>query len=824
MIAKPTSTGHHQRAAALIDDYCASVRGGDVLVGSRAPDAWLAVLDEALHAGSDDLDAARARVQRRVDEIGTGFRLAGDAEERRWPLSPIPLLIDEGEWQGIAAGVAQRAQLVEMVIADVYGDQRLVAGGVIPPALVAGSAEFLRTMVGIEPTGGRHMRLYAADLARGPDGDWRVLADHAHAPVGLGYALENRLAVSRTLTGLQGRLNVERLAPFFAAWRGGLAAACDRKDPRLALLTPGRFNQSYAEQAHLARYLGLLLVEGADLAVHEDQLYLRTIEGMKRVDGVWQRVAAALLDPLNLDSTSQIGVPGLIDAVAAGQAMLANMPGCGVIESAAFAAFLPRLSVLLMGEALKIPNIATWWCGQPLEADHVRANLDDLVVAPAFGAQPLGLASRQERLVSTMTPSERDILSADLARRPVDYVGREVVRLSTMPALQNGALVARPFTLRVFAAVDAAGQWTVMPGGFARIGEEADIRAAAMGVGTGSADVVIHANGPVARVSLMNEADEDTIRRNPGTLPSRVADNLFWLGRYLERGEAILALVRASQSGGTEADHGAAFAPETMARFYNQLATYAAPQCAAAGDPSLDALGQAGLGDPTEASSVYSLLSVARMIGEGSRERLSADFWTLLDAPFPNDGGILQRVSRLQERFAAFAGQASEHMGRTAGWRFHDLGRRIERAATLCRLVRSFGHEDAGSDDLALLLDLSNMRISYRQRYTTGLSLPRVRDLVALDPYNPRSIGYQVTVINDHLAALPRLRDDGMAEVHQAAALALQARVAMLNAGALSAAVLLRIEDDLLQLSNAIGERFFLRGSTKLRAAGMTFA
>ncbi len=817
-------------AAALITAYRAEAigGGGDVVVDAhgQAAAVWHHAFDEALLAGSGNLYAARDRVQRRADEIGSGFRVTGDADQRRWPVSPLPLLIAENEWRGIAAGVVQRARLMEAVIADLYSDQRLVTGGTIPPALMTGSAQFLHQMVGVKPPGGKHMRHFAVDLARGSDGEWRVVADHTHAPIGMGYALENRLAVSRSLSGLQSRLNVERLAPFFAAWRAGLAAACNRQEPRLALLTPGHFSQSYAEQAHLARYLGLVLVEGADLAVHDDLLYLRTIEGLKRIDDLWQRVSASLIDPLTLDSTSQIGVPGLIDAVAAGHAALSNMPGCGIVEASAFSAFLPRLSVLLTGEALKLPSTATWWCGQEAEASHVMAHLDDMVIAPAFDAQPLGLPDRSGQLVSAMTPEARAALIADMARRPMDYVGQEVVRVSTMPALDDAgeSVVPRPFTLRVFAVLDDHDGWCVMPGGFVRIGAFADIRAAAMGANSRTADVIIHADRPVPPATLLAEADAHSIRRNPGTLPSRVAENLFWPGRYLERGEAVLGLVRASQGGGFELEQGAALAPDTVARLHHQLANYAAVNRAAQGGATLTDLPQAALDDPLEQASVRTLIASARAIADESRERLSADFWTLLDAPFPGDGGFLNRVARLQGRFSALGGQASEHMGRTAGWRFHDLGRRIERAATSCWVVRSFGADGALDDDLSLLLELSNMRISYRQRYPTGLWINRVRDLVALDPYNPRSIAFQVRAINDHLAALPRLGDDGMAEQHEAAALALQARVAMLNAGVLSAAVLLRIEDDLLALSDAIAARFFLRGSAPLRQAGMTIA
>ena len=267
----------------------------------------------------------------------------------------------------------------------------LVRGGRLPAALVAGSRHFRRSVIGVKPVGGHRLHIVAADLARGPDGEWRVLADHLRAPVGAGYALENRLAASRVMGALQTRLHVQRHASFFTAFREGLAASCRRENPRIGLLTPGRYNPSYPEQAHLARYLGLLLVEGADLAVRDRRLYVRTIEGLKRIDALWRRMDARFLDPLAFDARSEIGVPGLMDAIVGGDAVLANMAGVGVLESPAFAAFLPRLAPALLGEALKLPNIATWWCGQPEPHADMMERLDALMVSPAFSEPVAGL-------------------------------------------------------------------------------------------------------------------------------------------------------------------------------------------------------------------------------------------------------------------------------------------------------------------------------------------------------------------------------------------------------------------------------------------------
>lgn len=804
-------------AEAIRASYCAEAGFGDVMCGARGDDAqiWQSILEEVLTAGSGSIADAQERVQRHVQEIGTSFRLADEGEERQWPVSPLPLPIGEGEWSGIAAAIAQRAELSEMLLADIYGAQRLVTSNVLPAAALTGSPHFLRPMVGISPPGGHYLHIYAADLGRGPDGEWRILADHTRSPAGAGYALENRLAASQVIGGLTARLNIERLAPFFADLRAGIAASCERTDPRLALLTPGRFNQSYAEQAHLARYLGLLLVEGADIAVHDDRVYLRTIEGLKRVDALWQRMDARLLDPLALDSRSAIGVPGLVDAMAGGGTVVANFPGAAVLEAPMFGAFMPQLAQRLTGEALRLPNIATWWCGQAREAQHVISELDNLVIDSAFGSVPIGLGGGAQ-LGSEMRGEDRARLLQDMARRPQDYIGQEIVHLSTMPVADGGRLIARPFTLRVFAARNARGGWTVMPGGFARIGPVADVRATSIGAGTRSADVIIVGSRPVAPVTLMSGSQ--AIRRNPGTLPSRVADNLFWLGRYLERGEAVLGLVR---TGASSAIAGQDDDPTTQ-RICSQL--FASDAVHWTPDARPTEIFAAAVNNPGGSSSVVSLLAAARTIGAGSRERISPDFWQLLDTQFPSEHPFQQKNLILRARFAAFAGLAAEHMGRTAGWRFHDLGRRVERALSLTRLIRTFAGENAAANDLTALLDLSDVQISYRQRYSTGLALLPVRDLVGLDPFNPRSISFQINAIAEHLNMLPRLKDDGMAEPQQSEATGLVALMATLSAKTLTAAICDELETRIIRLSDAISLRFFLRGSETLRSAGMTLA
>ena len=459
----------------------------------------------------------------------------------------------------------------------------------------------------------------------------------------------------------------------------------------------------------------------------------------------------------------------------------------------------------------------------------VERDLDRLLIAPAFSARPLGLPAGHAIAGADLTGAARAALLADLGRRPQDYVGQEMVRLSTMPAVIGDRLEARPFTMRVFATRGPDGAWTVMPGGFARIGEAADARALAMGEGTSSADVVVHGPDAQPAVSLLPAADSLHVRRNPGTLPSRVADNFFWLGRYLERGEALLGAIRLLLGHSIDADGGAALAPATVGRLVGLIVgAGAAPHPPSLARAHLTAFARTAMEDLTT-QSVASLNASARHIGDGARDRLSADTIRLLEAPFPAQRGMLDRTGSLQRRYAALSGLAAEHMVRTDSWRFLDLGRRCERGMAVARATRLFGmrsHEDGGAspDDLSTLLDLVDSQITYRQRYPTGIARVPVVDLVALDGNNPRSLAYQVQCMTERLRELPVLTDDGMAEPQQALGVALSATLAIATAAALDAETLGDVERQLGTLSDAVARRYFLQGAEPLRAAGLTLA
>jgi uncharacterized circularly permuted ATP-grasp superfamily protein/uncharacterized alpha-E superfamily protein len=796
------------------DAYLKTAPTGDMAAGASGvmADHWRTLFARLSTVAQGDPAALADKVAHQAVDLGMAFRVTGDEQERAWPLSAVPLLIGAEEWTGIERGLTQRADLLERVIADIYGSQSLIADGRLPASVVTGSPHHWPVMNGAPPPAGHHLHFYSADLARGPDGEWRVLADRVRTPVGVGYALENRLAMSRSTGDLLGAMNSRRLAPFFADLRAGLAADCARSDPRIGLLTPGRFNQSYAEQAHLARYLGFVLVEGDDLVVTDGQAFVRTIQGLKRVDGLWRWMDSRFLDPLAFDGESRIGVPDLFDACARGGLMLSNWPGAGVIESRAFAAFLPRLSRALLGEPLLLPNIATWWCGQPSERAYVAEQLDTLVVGSAFDRDVAGLEDTRFVPGSSLNAAARARLAEAMECRPMDYVGQEVVRLSTTPAIVDGRLTPLPFTLRVFVARDDRGAWRIMPGGFARLAAHGDIRAALMGEGDMSADICVLDAQPVPPDTLLGTGGTPAIRRIGGMLPAKAADNLYWLGRYIERAEMTLRLIRAILGGSIEADLGPALASPTMRRLVDQLALWRAVP---GGNIPLVALSATALGDSTQPGSARSLMASVANIGEGLRDRLALDFWRLIRRPFPTlDGAVsetlLDASSQLIDRISALSGLAAENMGRTEGWRFHDLGRRIERAVNGCRLAASFGTDQASADDLTVLLDLNDSQFSYRNRYLTGPAVRPVRDMVLLEPQNPRSLAFQVARMVDHIAVLPTLAVDGMPEPPQRLAGALVARLAPMTGDEMAMNDIYAIEAQLLALSDAIAQRYFL--------------
>jgi uncharacterized circularly permuted ATP-grasp superfamily protein/uncharacterized alpha-E superfamily protein len=806
----------HRRVAQWTRDYVRLPGIPDEYIAQDgAPrEVWTRFFEAFAALAPADIERRFGAADRHLREAGVTYRAPGEAADKLWPLSHLPLLIGAAEWQQLCAGIVQRAELLELVLNDLYGEGRLIAEGAIPAAAIAGSNEYLRSVCGIKPPGGRYLNLYAADVGRGPDGRWWVLNDRTQAPSGAGYALENRLVLSRAFASLYKSMNVERVAPFFEAFRESLRASADRDEPRIGVLTPGQFSETYFEHATLARYLGFLLVEGDDLAVSGDRIHIRTVAGLKRLDVLLRRVDSNFLDPLELDAHSELGVPGLIDVIRKNGVVVANMPGSGVMEARALLGFLPSLSRRFFSEELKIPHIATWWCGQKSAREQVLSRLDDFAIEGAYVRGVPGF------------PGNGPVLASESAieHRGLDFVGQELVRLSTTPVWDNGQITPRPFVLRVFAAATQDG-WTIMPGGLCRIADQLDARAVSMGDGTRAADVWVVSDKAVSTTTLLPASDSVRIRRVAGVLPSRAADNLFWLGRYLERAEATLRLVRAL---GLQRDHSrAATSQHSVERIARLLVTWGATSSGARSQTARIATEALQAAD--KFGSALSLIRSALRTAASLRERLSPDAWQVitemearLSGDVYDDDGVVSVAELTLRELATFSGLSQENMNRAAGWRFLDMGRRAERAINTARFARQFAYEEADEEDLDILLTLVDCQITYRSRYLVAPLLAPVRDLVVLDPYNPRSVAFQVSVLNDHIAELPALKEGGLIERPQRLAVALRATVTAGEAAELDAKSLFALEQDLLSLADAIGSHYFPHGASASRPEKLT--
>jgi uncharacterized circularly permuted ATP-grasp superfamily protein/uncharacterized alpha-E superfamily protein len=761
---------------------------------------WAALMSAFDAMGADELTARFERADQYLRDAGVYYRKYDGAEgkERDWPLAHVPLLIAEDDWARISAGLVQRAELLERVIADIYGDNTLVQQGLLPPELIARNDEFLRPLVGVKPASGSFLHFCAFELGRGPDGSWWVLGDRTQAPSGAGFALENRVATTRALSDVYADMNVQRLAGFFRSFRDTLFAQARTDGGRVAILTPGQLNETYFEHAYIARYLGLMLLEGEDLVMEDGRVMVRTVAGPKPVSVLWRRMDASFIDPLELRQDSRIGTPGMIEALRQGSVSMINAPGTGLLETRALAAFMPRLSKKLLGTPLKLPEIATWWCGQPGEHRYVLNNFDRLMIGPAFATSLPFEDLRGTALGSSMTGDQRATLLERIRSNGAAYVGQEPVQLSTAPVYINGKLEPRPITLRVFAARTESG-WTVMPGGFARVGRTLDTSAIAMQRGGHAADVWVLSSRPVERVSLLPRDGDKLVRNSPGSLPSRAADNLIWLGRYAERCEATVRILRAYNARRAE-----------LGRTELPILVHCAKFLSAVDVDVADAMPQGLLA--TVDSAVHSASQI--------RDRFSPDGWLALTdlqktakrfatKVQPGDDAT-RAMTVLLRKLAGFSGLVHENMYRFAGWRFLEIGRRLERAMQIARITACLTHRDAPDGSLEMLLEISDSVMSHRRRYSVTAGTQSVTDLLALDPLNPRSVLFQLVELRSQLGMLPGGVEDGQLSACAKAALQLETELRVAEPTDMTPKRLDRLALDLGSLADLVASTYFV--------------
>jgi uncharacterized circularly permuted ATP-grasp superfamily protein/uncharacterized alpha-E superfamily protein len=715
---------------------------------------------------------------RMVQENGVTYNVYDEASGlgRLWQLDVAPFVVSADDWSAIEAAVAQRARLANAILRDIYGEQCLVRGGVVPAQLILGHPQYLRALQGYQPPDDVHVHLYSVDLARASDGSWTVLASRADAPMGLGYALENRVVVSQTFPELFSELGVQHLASFFARFREGVTSLARSSTGHAVLLTPGPYNEAYFEHAYLARYLGLELVEGDDLSVRDGNVYLRTLGGLARVSVIFRRLDSDFADPLELRADSELGVPGLVDVIRAGNVVVANALGGGVVESPALDAYLPNISRALFGEELLIPDIPTVWCGTAWGRAEGLSRVRHGIIRNAFDAGPLFSRGSSARLGSDLGDTDVRAFAEDTERRGATLVVEDIVPLGVAPTFERGAFVSRPMSLRVFAAWTPSG-YIVMPGGLARIAADDTVRALSMQSGAASKDVWALAAGPVDTFSLLPRPRERVeIRRSGNEAPSRAMDNLFWLARYAERMENLIRVLRAvvlrlaGDTGFTATMNAVELAHRLLVPS-EHVSEEAIEEATAGDDTGLrDEVGIVIFGK--EPAGLQRLLRRIARTAWAARDRLSLDTWraiyalTTWDPRYEPAGsfdgaGARAYLDMLIRRSAALSGLTDENMTRGNNWLFFDLGRRIERTFSACRLVR---HTLAVADQresaaIQLALEIADSTMTYSYRYRNAFQAAPTVDLLLLDTSNPRAAAFQLEAIVHHAFGLPMITE-----------------------------------------------------------------
>jgi uncharacterized circularly permuted ATP-grasp superfamily protein/uncharacterized alpha-E superfamily protein len=776
---------------------------------------WRTFFEQLGQIGLDDLDRRTQTLARQVRDNGITYNVYASqgGPQRPWAVDLFPLILTPQSWQKIDSGVQQRARLLERVMADVYGPQQLIRQAMIPPALVQGHPGYLRAMHGIQPVGGTHLHIAAFDLARGPDGQWAVVSQRTQAPSGLGYLLENRLLISRQFPQAFETMHVQRLAATYRVWIESLKQHSPAgAQAHVALLTPGPYNETYFEHAYLARYLGLTLVEGSDLTVRDERLYLRTLRGLEPVHVLLKRLDDEFLDPLELRADSTLGIPGLLQAVRAGHVVVANTPGSAFLESPALMGFLPALSQTLLGETLQLPALDTWWCGERAALASVLPQLDQMVIKPTYPGS-VSHGSFDATLGRSLTEAQRDEWVGRITRQPDRHTLQAYVPLSQMPTWKNAqeGIVARSVMLRVFALRDGPDSWRVLPGGLARIAApHAEI--ASMQRGGSSADVWVQTDADVDRSTLLTKtASSVTFTHRPRMVTSRAAENLYWLGRYTERSENMVRLVRLCLEA-LNAEDPASRSLWTWLQLLTQrqglipMGVPAAPSSAAddlsTPTPSTGTRRRvfertliACLDQDEHTTSVGYNLRALQQAASSLRERLSPEHWNAivhcveqfsvdcahtLSRPEFSTIQALQALEAASATLAAITGAQTDRMTRDDGWQLLSIGRHVERlgflsaALDLAVEVGAFDlpKEDTLADTLATssidnsshftaLLALFDSTITFQSQYQQSRELAPLVELLMQDNDNPRSLAW---VARSLRARLSKLADTPMGQ------------------------------------------------------------
>jgi uncharacterized circularly permuted ATP-grasp superfamily protein/uncharacterized alpha-E superfamily protein len=722
----------------------------DEMVGfhGRVRGGWRELSAVAEQLGPQGLAAAAAEVERLLDEDGVTYRPLGAEEEQRWGLDPLPVFLDEVEWAVLEPGLTQRAQLLDLLLADLYGPRESIRSGILPTEVVHAHPGFLRAWDGVIGAK-RQLFLAAADLGRARDGTWCVVADRVQAPSGAGYAMANRRVVSRVLPTLHREAEIHRLGPFFHAMRIGLeqVAPPTAEAPRAVLLTPGTHSETAFEQAYLSTLLGYPLVRGSDLMVAEGRVWRRTLGRREPVDVILRRVDSWFCDPLDLRPDSELGVPGLVEAARSGNVAVVNGLGAGVVENPALLPFLPPLCQLLLDEPLRLKSVPTRWCGDPDELTLVRERLAELVIKPLAR----GIA-RTHINGWELSEAQRDDLRRRIEAEPHLWVGQEALACSTAPSVVADDLFPQLLTLRTFAVASGVG-YQVMTGGLGQVRTPHGGLTARETPPTSKDIWIRNTRGAPTVAPWVREATPSQIL--PMTDSPRVIEDMFWLGRYAERAEDTARVLRAVNDRWADFHH----SPEQQGAA--ALAVLLRTLSAVTG--TAPDITDVVFNEDRPGTLAHAVRRLTALSGD-VREQLSTDTWLVLgglerELQNRQDTDTPTTLAKVLEGLLALSGLMAESLVRDAGWRFCEIGRRLERAAHVCALLSAGlgGTRSADTDSLVVesVLIAAESIITYRRRYTARAGVGTVLDLLLVDRENPRAIGYQLDRLGESLERIP---------------------------------------------------------------------
>ncbi len=775
--ARPVEPGHHDELR---------------LPNGQLRPVWRA-LAEQLGTPLAELSRCQEALARQIREDGITYNVynAAGGSSRPWSLEPLPHLISPEEWPWLERGIAQRADLLNRILVDTYGPQTLLREALLPSALVLGHPGYLRGLQGTQPLGGVYLHVVAFDLARSPDGAWWVVGQRTQAPSGLGYVMQNRLIVSRLFPEAYRALNVQHLASTYRQLLdtlSTLAQPCAQGGtPSLALLTPGPYNETYFEHAYLARYLGLPLVEGCDLIVRDDRLFLKTVQGLTPIHGLLRRLDDDFCDPLELRTDSTLGIPGLTQVVRAGNVVLANALGTGFLESPAVHGFLPALSSHLLGEDLILPSLPSWWCGEASAWEAVRPQLARQVIRPTYPMlnTPGGVSARRKGLKETvlgasLTTQEVRAWEEAVDEDPAAYTVQTFMPYGQTPVWSEGGLSLRSASVRVYALSDGRGGWRVLPGGMTRIATRDD-GPVSLQLGGSSLDTWVISQEPIDAFSMLPKSIKlEELEQRQRPVASRTGENLFWMGRYTERCEQQLRLAERLISLRAEDDEPEPDLLKTLSQLGVQFGMVPADT------PALDRSNRVfervaleALGDAQAGQGAYSLafnLSELTRTAQALRERLSpaharllramaTDFQQALRSSGPLDpSNLAARVNTVQDALAhlsvqlgAVTGAQSDSMTRDPGWRLLTVGRLIERLHGHAHILKAFWTHQALQHPQGFdrILEMFDSTITFRARFQRRLEVPALVALLVMDDANQRSLACVVRRLRTELGKLP---------------------------------------------------------------------